>query len=293
MGRIGAAKRGSGARHRLQAFLQAFPNLGCFSPSFSKESFGRFVGFQWVARLPNPKCPLPNILLSPWARRTRRTRPDQWGSLKAHRNTLAWMPFFRKKNRRFLFQRASAGRGVLRSGRLRRAPFARCTTSCATPAPAATVVRGRSPIAWLIARLSASPKRASARRMCRSAKSTVRFVYGDLRFHSQIANPLRIRDARNLAQHKGRYVTLRPWIRTLRPKRSRRLPPTASRSSIRLTPSAGRSSCRRCSPTSARHQSGARGARAEACRQARRRRKRASCSTATIHRPSSACAIAR
>ncbi len=106
MGRLGAAKRGSGARHRLQAFLQAFPNLGCFSPSFSKESFGRFVGFQWVARLPNPKSPLPNILLSPWARRTRRTRPDQWGSLKAHRNTLAWMPFFRKKNRRFLFQRA-------------------------------------------------------------------------------------------------------------------------------------------------------------------------------------------
>ena len=108
MGRLGAAKRGSGARHRLQAFLQAFPNLGCFPPSFSKESFGRFVGFQWVARLPNPKCPHPNILLSPWARRTRRTRQDQWGSLKAHRNTLAWMPFFRKKNRRFLFQCASA-----------------------------------------------------------------------------------------------------------------------------------------------------------------------------------------
>jgi hypothetical protein len=109
MGRIGAAKRGSGARHRLQAFLQAFPNLGCFSPSFSKESFGRFVGFQWVARLPNPMSPLPNILLSPGARRTRRTRPDQWGSLRAHRNTLAWMPFFRKKNRRFLFQCASTG----------------------------------------------------------------------------------------------------------------------------------------------------------------------------------------
>ena len=56
----------------LQAFLQAFPKLGCFSPSFSKESFGRFVGFQWVASLPNPKCPHPNILPSPRARRTHR-----------------------------------------------------------------------------------------------------------------------------------------------------------------------------------------------------------------------------
>jgi hypothetical protein len=55
-----------------RAFLQAFPKLGCFSPSFSKESFGRFVGFQWVASLPNPKCPHPNILPSPRARRTGR-----------------------------------------------------------------------------------------------------------------------------------------------------------------------------------------------------------------------------
>jgi len=31
------------------AFFQAFPNLGLFSPSFSKESFGGFVGFQGVA----------------------------------------------------------------------------------------------------------------------------------------------------------------------------------------------------------------------------------------------------
>jgi hypothetical protein len=34
-----------------QAFLQAFPNLRLFSPSFSKESFGGFVGFQGVARV--------------------------------------------------------------------------------------------------------------------------------------------------------------------------------------------------------------------------------------------------
>jgi hypothetical protein len=25
------------------AFFQAFPNLGCFCPSFSKEAFGGFV----------------------------------------------------------------------------------------------------------------------------------------------------------------------------------------------------------------------------------------------------------
>jgi hypothetical protein len=66
-------------RAASKLFLQAFPNLGCFCPSFSKESFGRFVGFQGVARLPNPKCPLPNILLSPWARRTRRTTARPMG----------------------------------------------------------------------------------------------------------------------------------------------------------------------------------------------------------------------
>ena len=45
---------GNTSRRRLQAFLQAFPNLGCFAPSFSKHSFGGFVGFQGVTRLPNP-----------------------------------------------------------------------------------------------------------------------------------------------------------------------------------------------------------------------------------------------
>jgi hypothetical protein len=42
-------------------FLQAFPNLGCFAPSFSKHFLGGFVGFHWVASLPNPKCPSPNF----------------------------------------------------------------------------------------------------------------------------------------------------------------------------------------------------------------------------------------
>src|SRR5271155_5963402 len=38
----------------LQAFLQAFPNLGCFAPRISKESFGGFVEFQRVTRAKNP-----------------------------------------------------------------------------------------------------------------------------------------------------------------------------------------------------------------------------------------------
>ena len=37
----------------LQAFFQASPKLACFAPSFSKQSFGGFVGFQGVTRLPN------------------------------------------------------------------------------------------------------------------------------------------------------------------------------------------------------------------------------------------------
>jgi hypothetical protein len=34
--------------------LQAFPNLGLFSSSFSKDSFGGFVGFQWVTVAAKP-----------------------------------------------------------------------------------------------------------------------------------------------------------------------------------------------------------------------------------------------
>ena len=37
--RFGSGKGGGTKAHR-QAFLQAFPNLGHFSPSFSKQSFG-------------------------------------------------------------------------------------------------------------------------------------------------------------------------------------------------------------------------------------------------------------
>jgi hypothetical protein len=37
------------ATANLQAFFQAFPNFGLFSPRISKDSFGGFVGFQMVA----------------------------------------------------------------------------------------------------------------------------------------------------------------------------------------------------------------------------------------------------
>ena len=109
MGRLGAAKRGSGARRRLQAFLQAFPNLGCFSPSFSKESFGRFVGFQWVARLPNPMSPLPNILLSLGSKNPSQVARPMGiveGTLKHATMDAVFPKENRHKNRRFLFQRA-------------------------------------------------------------------------------------------------------------------------------------------------------------------------------------------
>jgi hypothetical protein len=48
-----------------KAFLQAFPNLACFPPRISKESFGGFLGFQGVTRVKNPKCPSPNFFAAP------------------------------------------------------------------------------------------------------------------------------------------------------------------------------------------------------------------------------------
>src|SRR5271155_2779348 len=57
--------KGGGIKTGLQAFLQAFPNLSLFSPSFSKQSFGGFVGFQGVTRPPDQKAPLPNFFAAP------------------------------------------------------------------------------------------------------------------------------------------------------------------------------------------------------------------------------------
>jgi hypothetical protein len=57
--------KGGGTKAASQVFLQAFPNLGCFRPSFSKQSFGRFVGFQGVASLKNLNDVAPNFLRLP------------------------------------------------------------------------------------------------------------------------------------------------------------------------------------------------------------------------------------
>ena len=54
---------GGGIKAASKAFLQAFPNLACFCPSFSKQSFGHFVGFQWVTRAKNQKVPPPNFFV--------------------------------------------------------------------------------------------------------------------------------------------------------------------------------------------------------------------------------------
>jgi hypothetical protein len=61
----GGGSKGGRTKAASQAFLQAFPNLGCFCPSFSKQSFGRFVGFQGVASLKNLNDVSPNFLWLP------------------------------------------------------------------------------------------------------------------------------------------------------------------------------------------------------------------------------------
>jgi hypothetical protein len=50
---LAAEANGGGIKAALQAFFQASPKLACFAPSFSKQSFGGFVGFQGVTRFPN------------------------------------------------------------------------------------------------------------------------------------------------------------------------------------------------------------------------------------------------
>jgi hypothetical protein len=49
----------------LLGFFQAFPNPGCFAPSFSKQIFGRFVGFQGVASLKNLNDVSSNFFVAP------------------------------------------------------------------------------------------------------------------------------------------------------------------------------------------------------------------------------------
>src|ERR1700733_8617049 len=63
--RAPGGSKGDGTMAASQAFLQAFPNLGCFRPSFSKQIFGRSVGFQGVASLKNLNDVYPNFLRLP------------------------------------------------------------------------------------------------------------------------------------------------------------------------------------------------------------------------------------
>jgi hypothetical protein len=83
--RVAHGERGpsvTGARlPTSKLFLQDFPNLGRFSPSFSKVSFGGFVGFQWVAVAAKPiKSPFQIFGLLPWLKEPvahRQTRLDR------------------------------------------------------------------------------------------------------------------------------------------------------------------------------------------------------------------------
>src|SRR5579863_6186754 len=59
--RIRSCARAAGPRQQ-PTFCQAFPNLACFCPSFSKHFFGGFVGFQGVTRFPNLNVRFPNFL---------------------------------------------------------------------------------------------------------------------------------------------------------------------------------------------------------------------------------------
>jgi hypothetical protein len=52
----------SSRRHDLQALATLFQRSVVPMPSFSKDSFGGFVGFQEVTIDPNPKCRSPNFL---------------------------------------------------------------------------------------------------------------------------------------------------------------------------------------------------------------------------------------
>src|SRR5271163_4110133 len=87
-GATGGSKGGR-TKAASQAFLQAFPNLACFCPSFSKQIFGRFVGFQGVASLKNLSdvspnfggSRLPSAVFQP---PLRRIPPPRAGCVRAH-----------------------------------------------------------------------------------------------------------------------------------------------------------------------------------------------------------------
>src|SRR5208282_3096812 len=71
-------------------------------PSFSKDSLGRFVGFQRVTREKNQQDSFPNFFVpsaSPAARTAGPAR-RRVGIVERHGETVAWVSLFRKRNRR-------------------------------------------------------------------------------------------------------------------------------------------------------------------------------------------------
>ena len=67
-------------RSPSKLFCQAFPNPAHFSPSLSKNSFGGFVGFQWVTTLQTPILASSKFLISRADRSAPGPRPMHSGS---------------------------------------------------------------------------------------------------------------------------------------------------------------------------------------------------------------------
>jgi hypothetical protein len=87
-----------------QHFFQAFPNLACFCPSFSKHFFGGFVEFQGVTRFPNLNVRFPNFFPFSirWnfrhAPRPPRSQVSE-GRRGGHGSAVPPLSFYRKENR--------------------------------------------------------------------------------------------------------------------------------------------------------------------------------------------------
>src|SRR5271169_6223667 len=107
-----------------QHFCQAFPNLACFCPSFSKDFFGGFVGSQGVTRFPNRNVRFPSFLPFSMRCNSRRApRPprsqvseDRRGG---HGSTVPPLAFYRKENR-LLTAKTAAAHFSRRASRVRK-----------------------------------------------------------------------------------------------------------------------------------------------------------------------------
>jgi hypothetical protein len=105
--------RAGGSLASSKHFCQAFPNLACFCPSFSKDFFGDFVGFQEVTRFPNLNVRLPNFLpfsIRCNSRRAPRPPRSQVSEDRrdGHGSTVPPLSFYRKENRQLPAKTATA-----------------------------------------------------------------------------------------------------------------------------------------------------------------------------------------